>query len=90
MIHLCRNLYLSADDFQYRVGTVRKHHNKTEFRPISYHLTLPEALRSAANCAVRDGVASGEIESLNAAANQMESIMQELTAAVAGLDPAGK
>ena len=36
------------------------------------------------------GVEAGEIESLNAAANQMESIMQELTAAVAGLDPAGK
>lgn len=30
------------------------------------------------------------LQSLNAAANQMESIMQELTAAVAGLDPAGK
>ena len=90
MIHLCRNLYLSADAFQYKVGTARKHHNELEFRPITYHLTLPEALRSAANRAVRDGVEAGEIESLNAAANQMERIMQELTAAVAGLDPAGK
>lgn len=90
MIHLYRNLYLSADPFQYKVGTVRKHHNETEFRPITYHLTLPEALRSAANRAVRDGVEAGEIESLNAAANQMESIVQELTAAVAGLDSAGK
>lgn len=56
MIHLCRNLYLSADAFQYKVGTARKHHNEIEFRPITYHLTLPEALRSAANRAVRDGV----------------------------------
>ena len=83
MIHLCRNLYLSADAFSYKVG-------RTVFEPITYHCTLTEALRSAANRAVRDGVEAGEIESLNAAANQMESIMQELTAAVAGLDPAGK
>ena len=90
MIHLCRNLYLSADVFSYKVGRTRKHNGKTVFEPITYHCTLTEALRSAANRAVRDGVEAGEIESLNAVANQMESIMQELTAAVAGLDPAGK
>ncbi len=90
MIHLCKNFYLSADSFSYKVGKTRKHNGKNVFEPITYHSTLPEALRSAANRAVRDGVESGEIESLNAAANQIESIMQELTAAVAGLTPAGK
>lgn len=85
MIHLCRNIYLSADAFQYKVGTARKHHNKTEFRPITYHLTLPEALRSAANLALREGVASGEIASLQDAVTQMKRISDELKAAVSGM-----
>ena len=31
MIHLCRNLYLSADVFSYKVGRTRKHNGKTVF-----------------------------------------------------------
>ena len=42
MIHLCRNLYLSADAFQYKVGTARKHHNEIEFRPITSTSRCPK------------------------------------------------
>lgn len=35
MIHLCRNLYLSADAFSYKVGRTRKHNGKTVFEPIT-------------------------------------------------------
>ena len=52
MIHLCKNLYLSADAFSYKVGKTRKHNGKTVFEPVTYHSTLSEALRSAANRAV--------------------------------------
>lgn len=91
MIKLVDDFYLDTDTSSYVVKRrcTKEGSGEVYYKPLSWHGSISEAVRATANRAVRAGVEAGEIESLKAAADKLESIMQEITAAVAGTESAG-
>ncbi len=83
MIHLIGDYYLSADKYQHILAKpVRRGAGRISMNGARYCVTLQEAVATAANLALREGVASGEIASLQDAVTQMQRISDELKAAV--------
>lgn len=83
MIHLIGDYYLSADKYQYILAKpVRRGAGRISMNGARYCVTLQEAVATAANLALREGVASGEIASLQDAVTKMQRISDELKAAV--------
>ena len=85
MLHLIGDFYLHADKHQYILAKpVQRGAGRVSMNEARYFTTLPAAVSAAANLALREGVASGEIASLQDAVTQMQRINDELKTAVGG------
>ena len=83
MFHLIGDFYLSADKYQFILAKpVQRGAGRVSMNGARYCVTLQEAVTTAANLALREGISSGEITSLQDAVTQMQRISYELKAAV--------
>ena len=86
MFHLIGEYYLNADPHQFIIGKpVERRGKGIEMKSARYCVTLQEAVATAANLALREGISSGEVASLQDAVTQMQRISDELKAAVSGM-----
>lgn len=92
MIYLNERLAITADKYQYILGTPRERSRacgegtETIMANPSYHRTLIQALRAAVQREMRRGVESGDIQSLRNYAEQLEAIANDLEAKIKPLD----
>ena len=92
MIYLNERLAITADKYQYNLGTPRERPRacgegtETIMANPSYHRTLIQALRAAVQREMRRGVESGDIQSLRNYAEQLETIANDLEAKIKPLD----
>lgn len=94
MIHLYGKLYLIADGNSYTVGIPsavsdrRRASGRTApvMREARYYTTLENAVQGAANSALRDKIASDEVQSLHDAVEALRTINKEIRAAVSVLN----
>lgn len=94
MIHLYGKFYLTADGNSYTVGIPsavsdrRRASGRTApvMREARYYATLENAVQGAANSALRDCIASDEVQSLHDAVEALRTINEEIRAAVSVLD----
>lgn len=92
MIYLNERLAITADKYQYILGTPRERPRacgegtETIMVNPSYHRTLIQALRAAVQREMRRGVESGDIQSLRNYAEQLEAIANDLEAKIKPLD----
>lgn len=92
MIYLNERLAITADKYQYILGTPRERPRacgegtETIMANPSYHRTLIQALRAAVQREMRRGVESGDIQSLRNYAEQLETIANDLEAKIKPLD----
>lgn len=92
MIYLNERLAITADKYQYILGTPRERLRacgegiETIMANPSYHRTLIQALRAAVQREMRRGVESGDIQSLRNYAEQLEAIANDLEAKIKPLD----
>lgn len=92
MIYLNERLAITADKYQYILGTPRERPRacgegtETIMTNPSYHRTLIQALRAAVQREMRRGVESGDIQSLRNYAEQLEAIANDLEAKIKPLD----
>lgn len=86
MFHLIGEYYLTADPHQFIIGKpVERRGKGIEMKSARYCATLPAAVSAAANLALREGISSGEVASLQDAVTQMQRISDELKAAVSAM-----
>lgn len=86
MLHLIGDYYLTADPNCYIIGKpTQRGANRIEMRQARYFTALPAAVSAAANLAVREGISSGEVTSLQDAVTQMQRVSDKLKAAVSGM-----
>ena len=86
MLHLIGDYYLSADKYQYILAKpVQRGAGRVSMNDARYCVTLQEAVTTAANLALREGISSGEVTSLQDAVTQMQHVSDELKAAVSGM-----
>lgn len=92
MIYLNERLAITADKYQYILGTPRERPRargegaETIMANPSYHRTLIQALRAAVQREMRRGVESGDIQTLRDYLQQLEAISKDLEAKIKPLD----
>ncbi len=94
MIHLYGKFYLTADGNSYTVGIPSAVSDRCRasgrtapvMREARYYPTLENAVQGAANSALRDCIASDEVQSLHDAVEALRTISKEIRAAVSVLD----
>lgn len=92
MIYLNERLAITADKYQYILGTPRERPRacgegtETIMANPSYHRTLIQALRAAVQREMRRGVESGDIQTLRDYLQQLEAIANDLEAKIKPLD----
>ena len=92
MIYLNERLAITADKYQYILGTPRERPRacgegtETIMANPSYHRTLIQALRAAVQREMRRGVESGDIQTLRDYTEQLEAVANDLEAKIKPLD----
>lgn len=92
MIYLNERLAITADKYQYILGTPRERPRargegtETIMANPSYHRTLIQALRVAVSREMKRGVESGDLQTLRDYAEQLEAISNDLEAKIKPLD----
>lgn len=83
MIHLIGEYYMTADSNSYTVGKRAESRGKRDFRPnVRYYSNLARAVSETAEMALRDRIASGEVETLSAAVEELRNIKTEILAGI--------
>lgn len=87
MIQLTKELAMTADGHCYIVGQPRQRADKGMIlRDPTYHTTAAEALRTAVQRALRQGVADGTITSLRQFIEEQERLRLDLEKLIAPLE----
>ena len=87
MIELTKNIFMTADDHCYIVGTPRQREGRSlEIRNPKYYSTAAQAVRGALNLAMRDSVADGSVTTLREFIERQTELQAEFERMIAPLE----